>query len=85
MIEDGSFLRLRNATIAYNIPVSNLNIGWLRRARIYFSGQNLLLFTKYSGLDPEASIFNNDNVRLGMDYAVYPPARTYTLGVNIGL
>ncbi|MEM8966071.1 MAG: SusC/RagA family TonB-linked outer membrane protein [Bacteroidota bacterium] len=85
IVEDGSFARLRNLTLAYNVPVQQLGISALRRLRLYFSGQNLLLFTNYSGLDPEANVFVNDNTRLGLDYAVYPPSRTYTFGVNIGL
>ena len=85
IVEDGSFARLRNLTLGYNIPLEQLGINGLRRLRVYFSGQNLLLFTNYTGLDPEANIFVNDNTRLGLDYAVYPPSRTYTFGVNIGL
>ncbi|MEM1134829.1 MAG: TonB-dependent receptor [Bacteroidota bacterium] len=84
MVEDGSFLRLRNVTLAYNLPLAKLGIDWMRRCRFFVSGQNLLLFTGYSGLDPEANVYVNDNVRLGLDYAVYPTARTYTFGVNVG-
>lgn len=83
-IEDGSFIRLRNLTFGYNLPVEKLKMNFLRRVRLYFSGQNLLLFTNYSGLDPEATIFANDNVRMGIDYCVYPTATTYIFGVNIG-
>ncbi|MCS7019797.1 MAG: TonB-dependent receptor [Cytophagales bacterium] len=76
-IEDGSFLRLQNASIAYNFDISNIK--WLSSLRVYATGQNLFLITKYSGLDPEvAAAFP------GYDYANYPRARTFMLGLNVG-
>lgn len=83
-IEDGSFLRLRNLTFGYNLPVSDLNIGWLRSARVYFSGQNLWLLSNYRGYDPEVNINPQSNTLLGIDYASYPSAKIYTFGLNLG-
>lgn len=83
-IEDGSYLRLKNITLGYNLPVGNLNIGWLRNARFYVSGQNIFLLTKYSGYDPEVNINAQDNTLLGFDYASYPSAKIYTVGLNLG-
>ncbi|MCS6968916.1 MAG: TonB-dependent receptor [Cytophagales bacterium] len=76
-IEDGSFLRLQNASIAYNFNVSKVK--WLSNLRVYITGQNLFLITKYSGLDPEVSA-----AFLGYDYANYPRARTVLFGLNVG-
>ncbi|MGK9124867.1 TonB-dependent receptor [Olivibacter sp. SA151] len=76
-IEDGSFLRLRNIQLAYNLPVEKFNLGWLKRLQVYVSGQNLLTLTNYSWYDPEMP-------SSGSDYLSYPIAKTYTFGVKAG-
>ncbi|TAH21975.1 MAG: TonB-dependent receptor [Cytophagales bacterium] len=76
-IEDGSFLRLSNAMLGYNFDVSKVK--WLSSLRGYISGQNLFLITKYTGYDPEVSA-----AAIGIDYANYPRARTFMIGLNIG-
>ncbi len=82
-IEDGSFIRLDNLTLGHNFNVSGLPL--LRNARIYVTGQNLFLLTKYSGLDPEvvSSISGIGESPRGIDYMTYPRARTYMLGASI--
>ncbi|SHK91477.1 SusC/RagA family TonB-linked outer membrane protein [Rhodothermus profundi] len=83
-IEDGSFIRLDNVTIGYTF--NNLGGVWgryVRRARIYVTGQNLLVITPYSGYDPEVNI-NAGLASLGIDYAQYPRARSFTLGISLG-
>ncbi len=82
-IEDGSFIKLRTVTLGYTLPLNKLRQDLFKNARVYFSARNLLTLTKYTGLDPEASIFQNDNVKLGLDYAVYPTMKSYTFGINI--
>ena len=80
-IEDGSFLRLQNITVGYsfNLPGSDRVGG---NTRVYLSGDNLLLFTPYSGYDPE--VFTDAGLASrGIDYLVYPRARTFTSGVRI--
>lgn len=87
-IENGSFVRLDNWQIGYNVPVKSKN---LSRARIYLGGNNLLLFTKYKGIDPElqtkGDLESNSSQRpnaLGLDYStVYPKTRSFQLGVNL--
>lgn len=85
-LEDGSYLRIKTATLAYKVPSV-----WLKRVRIdnlrlYFTAQNLFTFTEYSGIDPEA----NSNVAtgrvsdLGFDYTAYPQYRTFLFGLNLG-
>ena len=83
-VEDGTFVRLNNVTLGYNLPPSVLD-GWgLSRLRVYISGQNLLTFTDYSGFDPEVNSFEQDNLQIGVDNGAYPRARIYLLGVNLG-
>ncbi|WP_158514702.1 SusC/RagA family TonB-linked outer membrane protein [Gemmatimonas phototrophica] len=78
-IEDGSFFRLQNVTVGYTfkIPGTRSNT-----ARFYVSGDNLLLFTPYSGYDPEVFVDAGLASR-GVDYLVYPRARTFTSGLRV--
>lgn len=81
-IEDGSFLRLKTLQLGYNLPKT-----WLKRARfekmkIYMTAQNLLTFTKYSGLDPEIGSVGG-SLELGIDRGFYPQARTVLGGVSL--
>ncbi len=82
-LEDGSFLRLANASIGYNLNVSSID--WIKSLRIYASGYNLFLLTKYTGFDPDVSASADLNgVRsIGMDVTNYPKARTFLLGLNV--
>jgi TonB-linked SusC/RagA family outer membrane protein len=84
-IEDGSFLRMRNLTLAYNLPSSILNKVKIASARVYFSGQNLLTITNYSGLDPENQNQGTGVPILGVDYLTQPQPRVYMLGINLGI
>ncbi|MFV0346251.1 MAG: SusC/RagA family TonB-linked outer membrane protein [Bacteroidales bacterium] len=82
-LEDGSFLRLENITLGYTFNTNK--ISWLSSARVYVTGNNLLLITGYSGIDPEV---NNDAARegvpsMGIDYTSYPRSRSFTFGVNV--
>ena len=84
-VESGNFVRLNNASIGYTFPNA---IGLLRRARIYVAGNNLALFTKYTGVDPEVSQalkVDGDNRRApGIDVKeTYYKTRAFTAGVNL--
>jgi TonB-linked SusC/RagA family outer membrane protein len=81
-IQDGSFVRLQNLVLGYTLP---LDSKFVRSARIYASGQNLFLITKYKGFDPEVNNQGQNNLNRGDDYDAYPRARMFTLGVNLGL
>ncbi len=82
-VEDGSFIRLNNVTLGYTFPKSFLN-NRLKDARIYASGQNLLVITNYSGIDPElSSTPNYSDVAQGIDNGTYPATRTITFGVKV--
>lgn len=84
-VEDGSYLRVRNIQLAYNLPVEQMGIDWLRRVQVYVSGQNLLTFTKYSWYDPEINSYGSSNsIRIGIDHYSYPAAKTVTAGIKVG-
>lgn len=81
-IQDGSFVRLQNLSLGYTIPVKS---AYLRSARLYVSGQNLFLITKYKGFDPEVNNQGQNNLNRGDDYDAYPRSRMFTVGVNLGI
>jgi TonB-linked SusC/RagA family outer membrane protein len=81
-VEDGSYLRLKTLQLGYNFPQS-----WLKRIRfdqlkVYVTAQNLLTFTRYSGLDPEIGKIGSD-LEIGIDRGFYPQARTVMGGVSL--
>lgn len=82
-LEKGDFLRLANLSLGYNF---NLGGSDIKSLRIALTGQNVLLFTKYSGVDPEVSVNKpiNGVPSLGIDYLAYPTARTFTIGLTAG-
>lgn len=82
-IEDGSYLRLKNLTLGYSFSKKRLATKKISGLRLYFSGQNLLTFTNYSGLDPEVNYRGNENAIIGTDFFTYPQARAYTFGINL--
>lgn len=75
-IEDGSYLKIKNVTLGYTIPARITEKIRLGSARVYFSAQNLLTITDYTGFDPEVPAN-------GIDLNVYPVTRTFSAGVNI--
>jgi TonB-linked SusC/RagA family outer membrane protein len=82
-VEDGSFIRLKNITLNYNIPTKLLKHIKVGSAKVFISGQNLGLWTKYSGYDPESQNQSVKNSQLGIDYAVQPQPRTLMAGFNV--
>ncbi|MEQ9442019.1 MAG: TonB-dependent receptor [Cyclobacteriaceae bacterium] len=81
-LQDGSFVRLQNVLLGYTFESALLEKWGLQRLRIYGSGQNLLLFTKYKGYDPEVSTYDGVFGQ-GIDDFGEPRARTYTIGLNV--
>ncbi|HEX8019662.1 MAG TPA: SusC/RagA family TonB-linked outer membrane protein, partial [Mucilaginibacter sp.] len=77
-VEDGSYLRIKTATLGYTLPDALIKKAGFSRAHIYVTGQNLFTFTKYTGFDPEVG--SN-----GIDFSVYPVTRTISLGINLTL
>ena len=90
-VRDGSYLRLKNITLGYTLPRNLTNKIGISRLRIYGRAENLFTWTKYWGFDPEIGAgWDNDTQKhntqyTGVDYGVYPQARTYTIGVNVSL
>jgi TonB-linked SusC/RagA family outer membrane protein len=86
-LEDGSYLRLKNIMLSYNIPdksLQSLTKGVVKTFRIYVSAQNILTFTKYTGYDPEVGnrAPGSSSLTNGIDYAVYPQPKAYQIGIN---
>ena len=77
-LEDGDYLRLKTIQIGYSLPDSILDKLGIDKLRVYYTAENLLTFTKYSGYDPEigGGIF-------GIDRGYYPQAVTNQLGINL--
>ena len=82
-LEDGSFVRLRAITLGYTLPKEVTSKLRIQKFRLYFTGSNLLLFTKYTGSDPESNM-GTGNIQ-GYDYGTPPQPRTIQLGLNLTL
>ncbi len=78
-MENGSYLRLRNATIGYEFAIKNVS----KKVRVYLSGTNLLIWTKYLGFNPEVQQQASNSLVPGEDYGAYPISRTFLLGFNV--
>ena len=84
-VEDGSYARLKNLTFSYNMNRQWIERIGVRNARIFFTGANLITITNYSGMDPEVNYRGDSNLLRATDFFTYPQARTYTIGINLGL
>lgn len=82
-VEDGSFLRINNITLGYNLPVETLLKKKISSLRIYCTVNNAGIITKYTGLDPEVSTKNTSLVTPGVDSSPYPRSRTFIAGINV--
>src|SRR5690606_5853629 len=77
-VEDASYIRLNTVKLSYNLPV---NGRFFQSATIYVTGQNLMTWSDYQGIDPAAN--PNGGTDLRIDFNVYPLARTFMGGVNL--
>jgi hypothetical protein len=84
-VENGSFVRLRNVSLSYNFTAIDFvkSIG-IKTLRAYVAGENLVTITKYSGYAPDLNIGGTSPSTQGLDFGVYPLARTITFGLNVG-
>ena len=81
-VEDASHLRLDNTSLGYSFPTEG--VSWLEQARLYVTGQNLFVLTRYKGLDPEVDENRNNGLAPGVeDREYYPKARTFSVGVTL--
>lgn len=89
-IEKGDFVRVQNIVVGYRIPSATLNTafnGAIRTARFFAQVQNPLIFTKYSGIDPESNQYTSGDgaqLQYGIDWNVAPIIRTWSVGLNVG-
>jgi TonB-dependent starch-binding outer membrane protein SusC len=84
-VEDGSYARLKSITLSYLMDKRLIERVGGRSARIYISGANLFTITNYSGMDPEVNYRGDSNLLRATDFFTYPQARTFTIGINLGL
>lgn len=88
-IEDGSYIRLKDVTLGYNLPASVSQKLYIQNIRLYISGLNLLTFTKFNGWDPEVTRTGTRrdqtmlNVQQGVEYYSTPQAKGFTFGINV--
>ena len=80
MVYDGSYARLKNIQLGYTLPERFTKMAFISTLRVFVAAENLLTFTTYHGFDPEIA---SGGTSLGVDYGVYPQARTYSFGVNV--
>jgi TonB-linked SusC/RagA family outer membrane protein len=84
-VYDASYVRLRNLTLAYNVPQKYMSRIGLNSARLYVTGVNLLTFTDYPGWDPEVNTdYRAGNVNAGSDFYAAPQIKSWAFGLNIG-
>ena len=87
-LENGSYVRMRNLELGYNLPTAFINRAGVQNARLFISGQNLFTITKYSGLDPDVvgnPDPNNAQARIlqrGLDLGNWPASRVFSFGVQ---
>jgi outer membrane receptor protein involved in Fe transport len=85
-IESASFFKVREVSIAYDVPEKTATqLGPVRTLQVSLSGRNLYTITPYSGLDPEVSNFGNQPIGRNYDVAPYPPSRSFWLSISAGL
>ncbi|QEC66675.1 TonB-dependent receptor [Panacibacter ginsenosidivorans] len=84
IVEDASYIRLKNVTLAYRMPANILKKTGIQSLRIYAGATNLWTLTDYTGYDPEANTYGQSTTLIGIDYGGYPQTKTYTIGINVG-
>lgn len=82
VVEDGSYARLKEVTLSYNIPQKMSTWLNIKNLQLSISGRNLFTLTRYSGYDPEVSIYGGSVFGKGADYGAYPMARSVFFSIN---
>jgi hypothetical protein len=83
IVEDASYVRLKNVTLSYTLPRSILQRAKIQSVRVYVSGSNLWTLTDYTGYDPEANTYGQNTTVIGIDNGGYPQSRTYQVGATL--
>src|SRR5690606_37834292 len=82
-LSDGGYIRLKTATLSYDLPRSILSKANIRNLRVFVQGVNLLTWTKFDGIDPE--VIANNNTTGVSTFGTYPQGRQFSAGINLGL
>ncbi|MGD9557830.1 MAG: SusC/RagA family TonB-linked outer membrane protein [Mangrovibacterium sp.] len=89
-ISDASFIRLANVALAYNLPTKLTRRMGIKNAKLFLTGNNLYVWTRYTGYDPEVAtgqVFvtggSSKNLAPGLDHGSYPASRSISLGLNV--
>ena len=82
-VEDGSYLRVKDLTLSYDVKGPWLNKLGVTRLQPYFTATNLLTWTGYSGMDPEVNQWGNNGAIQGIDWGTYPQCRSFVFGINL--
>ena len=80
-VQDGSYLRLKNIQLGYNVPADRLSRIGIQKLRIYVQAANIFTATRYKGLDPEVSGLSIQE--FGVDEGIYNNQRTFLAGINL--
>ena len=80
-VEDGTYVRLKNATLGYNFDFKQYG---LRSVRVYVTATNIVTWTHYMGFDPEVNAYGQNPALRGVDLGNYPTTRQFSAGVNVG-
>lgn len=83
-LEDGSYIKLRTATIAYNLKPATVKKIGVSSLKLYVQADNVFVITKYSGIDPEVSAFGSSALQMGRDEFTLPTSRSFRVGVKAG-
>lgn len=82
-VEDGSFLKIKDLTLSYNVTPAKLKKLGISKLQPYMTASNLLTVTKYLGFDPEVNQWGNSGTVQGIDWGTYPQTRTFVVGLNV--
>src|SRR5690606_30672906 len=82
-VEDGSYLRVKNISLSYNVNSARLGNLGIRKLQPFISVSNVLTVTKYTGFDPEVNQWGNNGAVQGIDWGTYPQNRAFVAGLNL--
>jgi len=82
-VEDGSYLRLKNVALSYNIKSEALGRAGISKLQPFISATNLLTLTKYKGFDPEVNQWGNNGAIQGIDWGTYPQSKSFVVGLSM--
>jgi TonB-linked SusC/RagA family outer membrane protein len=83
LVEDASYVRLKNLTLGYTLPGNLTGKAYLEKIRLFVTGQNLLTLTGYSGYDPEANTYEQNSLYQGIDFGAYPSSKSWLAGIEV--